>query len=151
MHHSDTGFDLTTALRFHPLEILISMFWKAGIVVALGAPVLAVLAFEIVLNGMAMFNHSNWRLPPGADGLVRKILVTPDMHRVHHSADPRETDTNYGFNFPFWDRIFGTYSAQPRLGHGAMHIGLEEYRDPDASRFSFALALPFRPLARRGK
>lgn len=149
MHHSDTGFDLTTALRFHPFEILISMVWKASIVVALGAPVVSVLVFEVVLNGMAMFNHSNYRLPLGLDRYLRLILVTPDMHRVHHSSDMRETDSNYGFNFSFWDQLFGTYTPQPRMGHEGMHIGLESYRDPEASRLGWALALPFRPVTRR--
>jgi sterol desaturase/sphingolipid hydroxylase (fatty acid hydroxylase superfamily) len=144
MHHADTGFDLTTALRFHPLEIVLSMVWKAAIVVALGVPVLAVLVFEIVLNGMAMFNHANARLPLGLDRILRLLVVTPDMHRVHHSSIPTETDSNYGFNFPFWDRIFGTYNDQPRLGHDGMEIGLREFRDGSSSNLLWALALPFR-------
>ncbi len=144
MHHSDTGFDLTTALRFHPLEIVLSMFWKALIIVCLGPPAVAVLIFEIVLNGTAMFNHSNARLPLGLDRVLRLVLVTPDMHRVHHSSDNRETDTNYGFNFPFWDRLFKTYWAQPRLGHDDMEIGLKEYRDTAPSRLIWTLLLPFR-------
>jgi sterol desaturase/sphingolipid hydroxylase (fatty acid hydroxylase superfamily) len=144
MHHADTGFDLTTALRFHPLEIVLSMVWKAAIVVALGVPVLAVLVFEIVLNGMAMFNHANARLPLGLDRLLRRVVVTPDMHRVHHSSIPSETDSNYGFNFPFWDRLFGTYNDQPRLGHDGMEIGLREYRDGSPANLLWALALPFR-------
>jgi len=148
MHHADPGFDVTTGLRFHPIEIVVSMFWKAGVVIALGAPVLAVLAFEIVLNGASMFNHSNIRLPPVLDRVLRLVLVTPDMHRVHHSTDPVETDSNYGFNFPFWDRLFGTYTAQPRLGHERMNLGLHAYRAPLATGFLWALALPFRPLAR---
>tara|TARA_R110002126_G_scaffold291800_1_gene458940 strand:- start:11374 stop:12183 length:810 start_codon:yes stop_codon:yes gene_type:complete len=144
MHHSDTGFDVTTALRFHPLEIVLSMLWKALIIVCLGPPAVAVLIFEIVLNGTAMFNHSNARLPLGLDRVLRLVLVTPDMHRVHHSSDHRETDTNYGFNFPFWDRLFKTYWAQPRLGHEGMEIGLKEYRDKAPSRLAWALMLPFR-------
>lgn len=146
MHHADTGFDVTTGLRFHPLEILLSMVWKAAVVIALGAPVLSVLVFEIVLNGTSMFNHSNVRLPLPIDRVVRLFLVTPDMHRVHHSTDRRETDSNYGFNFPFWDRIFRTYEAQPRLGHDGMNIGLAQYRGDLPSRFFWALALPFRPV-----
>lgn len=145
MHHADTGFDLTTGLRFHPLEILLSMVWKALIVIALGAPVIAVLIFEIVLNGMSMFNHSNARLPLGLDRLLRQVVVTPDMHRVHHSSIRRETDSNYGFNFPFWDWLFRTYNDQPKLGHEGMEIGLEQYRDArSSSGLWWALMLPFR-------
>ena len=144
MHHADTGFDLTTALRFHPLEIVLSMVWKAAIVVALGVPVLAVLVFEIVLNGMAMFNHANARLPLGLDRVLRLFVVTPDMHRVHHSSIPAETDSNYGFNFPFWDRVFGTYNDQPRLGHDGMQIGLREFRDGSSAQLTWSLLLPFR-------
>ncbi|WP_187967950.1 sterol desaturase family protein [Aquibium microcysteis] len=144
MHHADTGFDLTTALRFHPLEIVLSMVWKAAVVVALGVPVAAVLVFEIVLNGMAMFNHANARLPAGLDRVLRRFVVTPDMHRVHHSSIPAETDSNYGFNFPFWDRIFGTYNDQPQLGHDGMEIGLREFRDGSTADLRWALVLPFR-------
>lgn len=143
-HHVDTGFDVTTGLRFHPLEILLSMVWKAAVVVALGAPVLAVLVFEIVLNGMSMFNHSNARLPPRLDGVLRRVMVTPDMHRVHHSTIRIETDSNYGFNFPFWDRLFGTYRAQPRLGHERMEIGLEAWRGEEPGRLGWSLLFPFR-------
>lgn len=146
MHHSDTGFDVTTALRFHPLEIVLSMLWKAAIVVLLGAPAIAVLLFEIVLNGTAMFNHSNYNLPRPIDRMLRLVLVTPDMHRVHHSDNPLETNTNYGFNFPFWDRLFGTYLDQPRLGHSKMNIGLKEYTKEDASSLLWALAIPFRSV-----
>ena len=144
MHHADTGFDVTTGLRFHPLEILLSMVWKAAIVIVLGAPVLAVLIFEIVLNGTSMFNHSNARLPLGLDRVLRMVVVTPDMHRVHHSTIRSETDSNYGFNFPFWDRLFGTYLAQPKLGHDGMNIGLEAWRGHEPSRLVWALMLPFR-------
>lgn len=146
MHHSDTGFDVTTALRFHPLEIVLSMFWKAAIVVLLGTPAIAVLLFEIVLNGTAMFNHSNYNLPKPVDRILRLVLVTPDMHRVHHSNIPTETDTNYGFNFPFWDRMFGTYLDQPRLGHEKVDIGLKEYAKEDASNLLWALVIPFKPV-----
>lgn len=144
MHHADTGFDVTTGLRFHPLEILLSMAWKAAVIVALGAPVLAVLIFEIVLNGTSMFNHSNVRLNKQADRLLRRVLVTPDMHRVHHSAERAETDSNYGFNFPFWDRLFGTYVAQPKRGHRNIDLGLPAYRDGRSSRLAWALMLPFK-------
>jgi sterol desaturase/sphingolipid hydroxylase (fatty acid hydroxylase superfamily) len=144
MHHADTGFDLTTALRFHPLEIVLSMVWKAAIVIALGAPAIAVLIFEVILNGAAMFNHSNIRLPLRVDAVLRLFLVTPDMHRVHHSTDMRETNSNYGFNLPIWDRIFGTYTAQPRRGHEAIDLGLEQYRGEGPSRLLWSLLLPFR-------
>lgn len=144
MHHADNGLDVTTGLRFHPLEILISMLWKAGVVVMLGAPVTAVLVFEIVLNGASMFNHANIDIPRPLDRILRLFVVTPDMHRVHHSSVRRETDSNYGFNFPFWDRLFRTYVAQPSRGHGAMEIGLSEFRGSSAARFIWALVLPFR-------
>ncbi|MCP4314466.1 MAG: sterol desaturase family protein [Hyphomicrobiales bacterium] len=144
VHHSDLGFDLTTALRFHPLEIVLSMLWKALIIICLGPPAVAVLLFEIVLNGAAVFNHSNANLPLGLDRWLRLVLVTPDMHRVHHSSDKRETDTNYGFNFPSWDRIFRTYWAQPRRGHQDMEIGLEDYRDNSPIKLGWSLLLPFR-------
>ena len=144
MHHSDQGFDLTTALRFHPLEIVLSMVWKSAIIVLLGAPVLAVLIFEIVLNGMAMFNHANVRLPLGLDRLLRLAVVTPDMHRVHHSAVQCETDSNYGFNLSIWDRLFSTYVERPAAGYDGMTIGLEEYDGPQTSRLTWALLLPFR-------
>ena len=145
MHHADQGFDLTTALRFHPLEILLSMVWKAAIILMLGPPVVAVLVFEIVLNATAMFNHANVRLPLGLDRVLRLFLVTPDMHRVHHSTLQRETDSNYGFNLPVWDRLFGTYNDQPRLGHEGMKIGLDEFRSKATSRLGWSLVLPFRP------
>ncbi|MEI5681549.1 MULTISPECIES: sterol desaturase family protein [unclassified Mesorhizobium] len=144
VHHADTGFDVTTGLRFHPLEILLSMIWKAGVVIALGAPVLSVLVFEIVLNGSAMFSHSNVRISPSVDRWLRKVIVTPDMHRVHHSTDRPETDSNYGFNFSFWDRLFKTYVGQPKRGHDGMAIGLEQWRDEKPSRLGWLLALPFR-------
>lgn len=146
MHHADNGFDVTTALRFHPIEIVLSMVWKAAVVIALGASPVAVLVFEIVLNGCAMFNHSNIDLPRSIDSVLRRLIVTPDMHRVHHSSIPRETDSNYGFNLPFWDRLFGTYTAQPELGHEGMEIGLKEYRGPGSAGLVWALRLPFRRL-----
>ena len=144
MHHADTGFDLTTALRFHPLEIVLSMFWKAGIVVAFGAPALSVLIFEIVLNGASMFNHANARLPDRVDRVLRWFVVTPDMHRVHHSSERRETNSNYGFNFPIWDRLFATYREKPEAGHEGMQIGLKEYRERETAQLGWSLMLPFR-------
>jgi sterol desaturase/sphingolipid hydroxylase (fatty acid hydroxylase superfamily) len=143
VHHSDTGFDVTTALRFHPLEIIISMLWKGAIVALLGAPALLVLVFEIVLNGSAMFNHANIKLPLAVDRFIRLAIVTPDMHRVHHSQDVTETNSNYGFNFSFWDRLFGTYTAEPRTGMNNLNIGLAEFNRSAASRFDWALKLPF--------
>jgi sterol desaturase/sphingolipid hydroxylase (fatty acid hydroxylase superfamily) len=143
MHHADTGFDVTTALRFHPIEIILSMLWKALVIIALGAPPSAVLIFEIVLNGSSMFNHANINLPLNIDRLLRKIIVTPDMHRVHHSTDKRETDSNYGFNFAFWDRIFRTYNAQPAAGHAKMEIGLPQWRDKSSANLLWSLKLPF--------
>jgi sterol desaturase/sphingolipid hydroxylase (fatty acid hydroxylase superfamily) len=143
VHHSDTGFDVTTALRFHPLEIIVSMIWKGAVVALLGAPVLAVLLFEIVLNGSAMFNHANVKLSPAIDHFLRRAIVTPDIHRVHHSQEVPETNSNYGFNFSIWDRAFGTYKAQPRAGMQNLAIGLVEFDSQNASRFGWALKLPF--------
>jgi sterol desaturase/sphingolipid hydroxylase (fatty acid hydroxylase superfamily) len=143
VHHSDTGFDVTTALRFHPLEIVVSMLWKGAMVALLGAPVLAVLIFEIVLNGSAMFNHANVKLPLGIDRLLRFAIVTPDMHRVHHSQDVAEINTNFGFNFSFWDRLFQTYRDQPQTGMEKLKIGLSDYKGQNAAKISWALKLPF--------
>lgn len=128
MHHADLEIDVTTGLRFHPLEIVLSMAFKLVLVLVLGAPAIAVLIFEVVLNASAMFNHSNIRLPKPVDAVLRLIIVTPDMHRVHHSIDPKETNSNYGFNVPWWDRLLGTYIAQPKAGHDEMHIGIELFR-----------------------
>lgn len=130
MHHADLDFDATTGLRFHPVEILLSMLIKLAVVGAIGAPAVAVLAFEVILNATALFNHANIALPRGVDRLLRLVLVTPDMHRVHHSSDPRETNSNYGFSLPWWDRAFGTYIAQPAKGHQGMEIGIEQFRTP---------------------
>ncbi len=128
MHHADLAIDVTTGLRFHPLEILLSMAIKLAAVLALGPPAVAVLIFEVLLNGLAMFNHSNIRLPAPVDRLMRLFVVTPDMHRVHHSVDPKETDSNFGFNLTWWDRLLGTYIAQPAKGHEGMDIGIEQFR-----------------------
>ena len=155
MHHADLEFDVTTGLRFHPIEILLSMVIKLTVVVALGAPALAVLIFEVLLNATSMFNHSNVRIPFGLDGLLRWLVVTPDMHRVHHSILARETNSNFGFNLPWWDRLFGTYRAQPAAGHEAMTIGIEQFRDPRELGLDRMLFQPFRggagryPLGRR--
>lgn len=128
MHHADLDFDATTGLRFHPVEILISMAIKLAIVAALGPPAIAVLLFEVILNATALFNHANINLPMSVDRWLRWIVVTPDMHRVHHSVDPIETNSNYGFNLPWWDRLLGTYVAQPAKGHTGMDIGIEQFR-----------------------
>lgn len=149
MHHSDNGFDLTTALRFHPLEIVLSMIWKAAVIVALGAPPESVLVFEIVLNGMAMFNHANVRIPSGLDKTLRLLLVTPDMHRVHHSAVQEETDSNYGFNLSVWDRLFSTYVVAPKSGFPDMTIGLAEFKTAPTSSLAWSLMLPFKGRIRK--
>jgi sterol desaturase/sphingolipid hydroxylase (fatty acid hydroxylase superfamily) len=156
MHHADLEFDVTTGLRFHPIEILLSMMIKLAVVAALGAPAVAVLIFEVLLNATSMFNHSNIRMPLGLDRVLRWLVVTPDMHRVHHSIASRETNSNFGFNLPWWDRLFGTYRAQPAAGHDAMTIGIEQFRDPRELRLDRMLLQPFRgeagryPLGRRG-
>ncbi len=144
MHHADLDFDVTTGARFHPIEIFLSMAIKMAVVAALGPPAVAVLIFEVVLNATAMFNHGNVRLPIGLDGVLRWFVVTPDMHRVHHSVIPRETNSNFGFNLPWWDRLFGTYRAQPAAGHAAMTIGIEQFRAPRDLRLDRMLAQPFR-------
>jgi sterol desaturase/sphingolipid hydroxylase (fatty acid hydroxylase superfamily) len=143
MHHADMDYDLTTGIRFHPIEILISMVIKFGAIVLLGAPALAVVLFEIILNGMAMFNHGNFYIPLGLDRVLRWFVVTPDMHRVHHSVFPNETNSNYGFNLSWWDRIMGTYRAQPRLGQKEMTIGLNQFRDPSRLTLPWMLIMPF--------
>ena len=144
MHHADLEFDVTTGARFHPIEILLSMGIKLGVVAALGAPAVAVLAFEVLLNATSMFNHSNVRMPAWLDRVLRWIVVTPDMHRVHHSIAARETNSNFGFNLPWWDRLFGTYRDQPAAGHEAMTIGIEQFRDPAEQRLDHMLTQPFR-------
>lgn len=142
VHHADRDIDVTTALRFHPLEILFSMVLKIGLVYLLGPAALAVILFEIILNGTAMFNHANLRLPLSLDRIVRTVLVTPDMHRVHHSVKRAEHDSNYGFALSIWDRLLGTYRAQPIDGHDKMTIGLE-WQDNRPARLDWALLLPF--------
>ncbi len=128
MHHADLDFDVTTGIRFHPLSILLSALIKLAIVLAIGPPVIAVLIFEVLLNATSMFNHSNLRIPVSVDRVLRYLVVTPDMHRVHHSTDGAEMNRNFGFNFPWWDRLFGTYLDQPALGHDNMVVGLEQFR-----------------------
>ncbi|MCQ8183338.1 sterol desaturase family protein [Methylomonas sp. SURF-1] len=149
VHHSDLDFDTSTALRFHPLEILLSMLYKTALVVALGAPPVAVIAFEVILNGCALFNHGNVSLPPGLERYCRYLLVTPDMHRIHHSARPAETDSNYGFSLSWWDRLFRTYCRQPQQVQTEMRIGLNGFRDVGELSFMDLLAMPFRPLRKR--
>lgn len=144
MHHADLEFDVTTGLRFHPLEIVLSMAIKMAVVVIIGAPVLAVVVFEVLLNATSLFNHGNIRLPQKIDRFLRLILVTPDMHRVHHSAIQRETDSNFGFSVPWWDRFFGTYRAQPEKGHLGMTIGIEDFRTQHDLRLDQMLIQPFR-------
>ena len=144
MHHADLDIDVTTGARFHPIEIFASMILKLAAIAALGAPTEAVLVFEILLSATAMFNHANIRLPAGCDRILRWLVVTPDMHRVHHSIVPQETNSNFGFNVPWWDRLFGTYRAQPAEGHEAMTIGLPQFRDPPELRLDRMLIQPFR-------
>jgi sterol desaturase/sphingolipid hydroxylase (fatty acid hydroxylase superfamily) len=143
VHHADLDFDLTTGNRFHPLEIVLSMLLKMATVAALGPPVLAVLVFEVMLNATSMFNHGNARIPLAVDRVLRWFVVTPDMHRVHHSVIAAETNSNFGFNFPWWDRLLGTYTDQPRAGHDEMTIGLRQFRDPERLRLARILVLPF--------
>ncbi|GAV19587.1 hypothetical protein MMIC_P0535 [Mariprofundus micogutta] len=143
VHHADRDIDVTTGLRFHPIEIIISLLIKISCVVLLGAPVMAVIIFEVVLNGMAMFNHANVKLPRRLDALLRLLLITPDVHRIHHSIIKQETNSNYGFNLSIWDRLFGTYRAQPEKGHAAMRIGLEHLQQAPTHQLGFMLRLPF--------
>ena len=156
MHHADLDFDLTTGSRFHPIEIIISMLIKIAVVALIGAPALSVILFEVLLNGTAMFNHGNLLIPLGIDRVLRLIVVTPDMHRVHHSVFPFETNSNFGFNSPWWDRLLGTYRDQPKMGHEGMTIGLNQFRDPSRLTLFKILALPFTgntgnyPINRRG-
>ncbi len=142
MHHADLDFDVTTGTRFHPIEILLSMLIKLALVAALGPPALGVLIFEVLLNATSMFNHGNLNIPLGVDRVLRWLVVTPDMHRVHHSVVVTETNSNFGFNLPWWDRLFGTYRAQPTAGHAAMTIGIEQFRDRADLRLDRMLVQP---------
>jgi sterol desaturase/sphingolipid hydroxylase (fatty acid hydroxylase superfamily) len=144
MHHADLDFDVSSGGRFHPFEVLISLLIKIAVVIAFGIPAVAVLLFEVVLNATSMFNHGNVSISPAVDRLLRLVLVTPDMHRLHHSALRHETDSNFGFNLPWWDRLFGTYRAQPEAGHLGMTIGLPIFRDPNELRLDRLLTQPFR-------
>ena len=144
MHHADLEFDVTTGLRFHPIEILLSTGIKLVVVAALGTPAAAVLIFEVLLNATSIFNHSNVRIPAAIDRILRWFVVTPDMHRVHHSILRRETNSNFGFNLPWWDRLLGTYRAQPAAGHDAITIGIEQFRDPRELALDRMLLQPFR-------
>jgi sterol desaturase/sphingolipid hydroxylase (fatty acid hydroxylase superfamily) len=144
MHHADLDFDVTTGARFHPIEIILSMLIKFAVILALGPPAVAVLIFEVLLNASSMFNHGNVRIPAAIDRVLRWAVVTPDMHRVHHSIKPRETNSNFGFSLPWWDRLFGTYRAQPQAGHDAMTIGIEQFRSPRELRLDRMLLQPFR-------
>ncbi len=145
VHHADLDYDLTTGARFHPIEIILSMLIKFATIMVLGPPVVAVILFEVILNGMAMFNHGNVRLPARLDRVLRWLVVTPDMHRVHHSVEDDEANSNFGFNLSCWDRLFGTYREQPRNGQEGMTIGIRGYRQPrDVSWLPGLLALPFR-------
>ena len=143
MHHSDLDFDVTTGSRFHPVEIALSLEFKMALVAVLGPPALAVLIFEVALNATSMFNHSNLKIPEDVDVWLRLLLVTPDMHRVHHSIAINETNSNFGFNLPRWDYLFGTYLAQPKAGHDGMTIGIDLFRDPREFRLGRMLLQPF--------
>jgi sterol desaturase/sphingolipid hydroxylase (fatty acid hydroxylase superfamily) len=147
MHHTDLDIDVSSGNRFHPLEILLSLVIKMVAVAVLGAPVIAVVIFEVLLNANSLFNHGNLNIPAGIDRRLRLILVTPDMHRVHHSISPHETDSNFSFNLPWWDRLLGTYRDQPVEGHIAMTIGLKEFRDAGRLGIGYLLMLPFRGRA----
>ena len=145
VHHADLDYDVTTGARFHPIEIILSMLIKFATIAVLGPPVVAVIIFEVVLNAMAMFNHSNVRLPLGLDRVIRLLFVTPDMHRVHHSVEEREANSNYGFNLAIWDRLFDTYIAQPRHGHQGMTIGIFKLRNfNQVDQLPGMLMLPFK-------
>src|SRR5712691_5905852 len=149
MHHADLEFDVSTGLRFHPIEILLSMAIKLAVIAALGTPAVAVLIFEVLLNATSMFNHGNVRIAPAIARILRWLVVTPDMHRVHHSILARETNSNFGFNLPWWDRLFGTYRAQPAAGHDGMTIGIEQFRDQRELGLDRMLLQPFQGDAGR--
>ena len=144
MHHADLEFDVTTAIRFHPVEIVFSLAIKMLVVLAIGAPAIAVVIFEVLLNGTSVFNHANIHIPTSIDKILRLFVVTPDMHRVHHSIIRKETDSNFGFNLPWWDYIFRTYRAQPELGHSGMTIGIEQFREQRELWLDRLLLQPFR-------
>lgn len=145
VHHTDTAFDVTTGVRFHPIEILVSLIIKTGAVLAIGPSVATVIVFETVLNAASLFSHGNVRLPAGLDRVLRWLVVTPDMHRVHHSIDRAETDSNFGFFIPWWDRLFGTYRAAPAMGRDGATVGLPEFRADTERGIGRLLTQPFRP------
>ena len=144
VHHSDIEYDISTGLRFHPVEIILSYLFKYLLVLLIGAPMVAIIIFEIILNATAMFNHSNLKIPLKVDKILRLFIVTPDMHRVHHSINRKETDRNYGFNIPLWDYIFKSYTAQPKDGHQNMLIGVDKFRSSKQQQFLQLLAQPIR-------
>lgn len=143
VHHSDLDCDITTGIRFHPFEMIISILFKFLVIISIGAPVLAVVVFEVVLNAASMFTHSNIKIPQSIERMVRLILVTPDMHRIHHSINENETNSNFGFFISTWDRIFGTYIKEPALGHENMQIGLQGFREPKWQNLRWLIYLPF--------
>ena len=143
VHHSDHDFDVTTGVRFHPVEVLLSLLYKMAVIAVIGPSAVAVLIFEVLLNATSLFNHGNLFIPAGLDRVLRWFLVTPDMHRVHHSPLRMETDSNYGFNVPWWDRLFGTYRDQPTTAHSAMAIGLDDVRQPERWPLLGLLVMPF--------
>ncbi|MEJ1363434.1 MAG: sterol desaturase family protein, partial [Candidatus Sedimenticola sp. (ex Thyasira tokunagai)] len=144
VHHADPDYDVTTGARFHPIEIILSMLIKFTVIMVLGPPVVAVVIFEVMLNATAMFNHGNIHLAKGIDSILRLFVVTPDMHRVHHSVEDDEANSNFGFSLPWWDRLFGTYRDQPRAGHKGMTIGIHNYREPkQVTWISGMYILPF--------
>ena len=147
VHHADADYDVTTGLRFHPIETLLSLGIKCAVIAALGAPADAVLVFEVLLNGASMFNHANARFPFVVDRWLRWLIVTPDMHRVHHSVIPRELNSNFGFNLPWWDHLFGTYCAQPAAGHESMRIGVDGLQGPDEVKLTRLLTQPLREVS----
>ncbi len=144
VHHADPDYDVTTGARFHPIEIILSLFIKFAAIMVFGPPLAAVVIFEVLLNATAMFNHGNVRMPLQIDKALRWLVVTPDMHRVHHSTEDDEANSNFGFNLPWWDRLFGTYRTQPRAGHEDMTIGIHKYRKPkQVTWLPGMLVLPF--------
>lgn len=149
VHHADVDIDVSTAIRFHPIEIALSMLWKIALVLVFGPTAIAIVVFEVILNGCALFNHANIALPSRLDRLLRLVIVTPDMHRVHHSVIRSEHDSNYGFNLSVWDRLFGTYTAQPEKGHEGMTVGLDDYQTSSPTRLFWSLALPFSSKLKR--
>jgi sterol desaturase/sphingolipid hydroxylase (fatty acid hydroxylase superfamily) len=144
MHHADLDFDVTTAIRFHPVEIIFSLVIKMLVILVIGASIFAVLLFEVLLNATSLFNHANIRIPKNVDKLLRIFIVTPDMHRVHHSIIRKETDSNFGFNLPWWDYIFKTYRAKPMAGHIDMTIGIDYFRKQRELWLDRLLSQPFR-------